>query len=148
MIVDKINADLKTAMLAGDRQTVDVLKSLKTALQYQRVSKGADSELSEDETIAAIKKEHKKRLDAVEMYKSANQSERMKAELAESKIIENYLPAALSEEEVIKLAEQAISSYENPSIKDMGELISKVKKASNNTADGAIIAKIIRERLV
>lgn len=147
MVIDTINADLKIALLAGNRQAVDVLKSLKTALQYGQVEKGAGSQLSEGESMAAIKKEYKKRQDAANLYKTAGQQKRASDELAEAEIIKKYLPEAMSPENITKLVENAITKLSEPSMKDMGKVISEVMQASNNTADGALVAKITRERL-
>lgn len=147
MLKDDINADLKIAMLAHNKDEVEVLKGLKTAIQYVEVAAGSTGELNESQILDVLKKEQKKRLDAADLYKKANDTMRSEKELTESKIIEKYLPQMMSQEEVEELVNQAISEIGAADQKMMGQIIAKVKQASEGRADGATIASIVKGKI-
>jgi len=147
MIIDVINKDLKTAMLAGDKPQVEVLKGLKTALQYKAVSKGAGVQLTEEESLATLKKEQKKRLETAEIYQKANDSDRANQELYEKSLIDKYLPASMSEDALRAVIDEQIHKLGGLDNKNMGQIIGAAKKAAGPTADGGMIAKLVKERL-
>lgn len=147
MKIDDINKDLKTAMLSGDKQLVEVLKGLKTAIQYLAVSKGVDNPPSEDEVIGLMKKEQKKRVEAAELYKKANESERTAKELYEKQIIAKYLPDEASEDELQKIIDVEISKIGGLDSKNMGQIIGAVKQVCGPAADGSLIAQLVKGRL-
>lgn len=147
MIIDTINNDLKTAMLAGDKPLVEVLKGIKTAIQYLSVSKGVDNTPSEDEIIGTLKKEQKKRSDAAELYQRANDAERSDKELYEKEIIAKYLPAAMTYEQLNEAVDREINKLGGLDNKNMGQVIGAVKQACGPAADGAVIAKLVKEKL-
>ena len=145
---EQLERDLKTALLAGDKQTVETLKGLKSAIQYEAVSKKVKPQDLDDSQIeAVVTREAKKRQEAAELYKNAGESERAQKELSEKEILSRYLPDQMSEDEVQKLVEVELAKIENPSIKDMGMVIAAVKAKTAGAADGALIAKLVRERL-
>lgn len=147
MIQDKIDQDLKTAMLARDEQLVLTLRGLKSALQYQAVAKGADSSLDESEVISVLQKEAKKRQEAAELYKKGQKSEQEEKELAEKAIIEKYLPEQLSEEELKKIIDHVEEKTGGLSRENMGKAIGIVKEKTAGRANGAAIASLIRSRI-
>ncbi len=148
---DKIAQDLKTAMLAKDELRVSVLRSLKSAFTYAKVAPGAavDSvgHLSEDLVLTILAREAKKRQEGADGFRQAGQSDQVDKELAEKAIIDAYLPAKLSKDEVRKLVEQAALQYSELSPKVMGQLITTVKQQAGPSADGAFIAQLVKERL-
>lgn len=146
-IKEQINADLKQAMLARDSALVEVLRGVKSAFQYFAVESGPDTELSEEQILSVLKKESKKRSEAANLYEKAGDSTRQEKELYEKDVIQKYLPEELSEEEVLKLVEAAISEIGSIEQKNMGQVIGKVKQASGGLADGAVIARLVKERL-
>lgn len=146
-IKDQINADLKQAMLAKDPALVEVLRGVKSALQYFAVETGPDTELSEEQILSVLKKESKKRLEAASLYEKAGDNTRQKKELYEKDVIQKYLPEELSEEEIQKMVETAISEIGSLEQQNMGQVIGKVKQASGGMADGAVIARLVKERL-
>lgn len=147
MIQDKIDQDLKTAMLARDEQLVLTLRGLKSALQYQAVAKGADSSLDESEVISVLQREAKKRQEAAELYKKGQKSEQEEKELAEKAIIEKYLPEQLSEEELKKIIDHVEEETGGLSRENMGRAIGIVKEKTAGRANGAVIASLIRSRI-
>lgn len=144
-MLDKINQDLKTAMLGGDKRLVEVLKSLKTAVQYAKVALGED--LSEDAIVTVFQKEQKKRQDALDLYMKAGDKDRSEQELYEKEVIARYLPVQLSEQEIEQLVDKAMSEFDEPSMKNMGQIIGLVKKFSGPAADGSTISRIVRGKL-
>lgn len=149
MIKAEINKDLKAAMLSGDKQLVDALRVIKSAILYKEVAENKREEgLDEDIVVAVLKKEQKSRKDAIELYEKANESERAAQEKYELGVIAGYLPEELSEEAV---RESVISALKELSIdkleqRDMGRVIGQVRKNAP-TADGGLVAKIIKEMI-
>ena len=146
-----LQADIKTSMLARDAFTTDVLKGLKTAIQYEEVAKSKREEgLPDDEILAVFKKESKKRQDSVDMYiKGGNQAQADK-ETKEKAIIDAYLPAQLSEDQVNSLINQTLTELNitEPTKQDMGRIMGAVKSIAGPNLDGATLARLVTNRLV
>lgn len=146
-IKERINVDLKTAMLAGNKEEVTVLRGLKSAILYSEVSNGTrEKGLSNDEVVAVFRKEAKKRQESADLYKRGNNTEKHEAELREKVIIEKYLPATMSEDDTRALVRSAVDEI-GGDIKNMGQIIGLVKKNSNGNADGALVAHLVKEEL-
>lgn len=146
-LIDKLDRDLKSAMLAGDKKLVLVLKGIKNSIQYAKVEKGAGSELSDEALTQLLQKESKKRADAGRIYEQAGDPQRAEAEGYEKEVIDSYLPEPLNEEEIDKLAEQSIEELEASGPQDMGKVIASVREKSEGRADGSTIARIVKGRL-
>lgn len=147
-IKSQIEKDLKAAMLGGDKQTTTTLRGLKSAIQYAEVAAGQkDSGFDNEAVTAVLSKEAKKRQDAIELYEKANQADRAQAEAAEKVIIEQYLPAQLSDEELGALVDKAITETGAQGPQAMGQVIGAVKQQSAGQADGGRIAQLVKERL-
>lgn len=145
---DLISQDLKQAMLAKDAHKVSVLRSLKSAFTYAKVAPGADPEgLSDEAVLAIVAKEAKKRQESADSFRQAGQEDRAAEELAEKAIIDAYLPAQLSEDELKTLVDKAVGALDEISPKAMGHVIGTVKQQAGPAADGALIAKLVKERL-
>jgi uncharacterized protein len=147
-VQQQLEQDLKTAMLAGDTQRVTVLRSLKSAITYAKVAgKNKVDTLSDAEVLQIFAKEAKKRQESADGFRAGGNQQSAADELAEKAIIEAYLPPALSETEVIKLIDQAITKLPEKSPRAMGQIIAEVKVTSEGRAEGALIAKLVKERL-
>ena len=143
-----IDNDLKTALLGGDRFKGDVLRNLKAAILNEEVAAGKRDEGLDDETIEKIiAREVKKRAESAAIYESAGRPELVMNEKAEAEILEAYLPEQVSEEniKVVIAAKILEMGAEGPAA--MGQVIGAVKKEFGNTADGAVIAKLVKEAL-
>ena len=146
-IKNRINDDLKQAMLSGDKTLVTTLRGLKSSILYAEVSEGArDTGLVDEKIVAILQKEAKKRQESADLYKKGGNTDRQQAELAEKQIIGHYLPEQLSEDAINKLVDGAIEKIGQDQQK-MGQIIGMVKFESGGNADGALIAKIVKERL-
>lgn len=151
MLVDQINQDLKSAMLARDELKVSTLRSLKSALTYAAVddkAKGGSGELSEEVVIQQVlAHESKKRQDSADAYVSAGAPERSDKELAEKKIIDAYLPAQLTDDELLGLVNRVIEEIGSTEKSQMGPIIGKVKRLAEGKADGGRIAEFVKSKL-
>ncbi len=144
----RLNDDVKAAMLAHDALRLDTLRGLKSAILYAEVAAGKREEgLNEQEIEALFAKEAKKRQESADLYVQGGASDKAEKELTEKRIVEEYLPAQMSDEEITELVEKAIGEIGATDPRAMGQVIGKVKQAAGNTADGAVIARIVKEKL-
>ena len=144
----QIENDLKAALLSGDRFRTDVLRGLKAVILNEEVAKGKREEGLDDSTVQQlIAKEVKKRLDSATQYAEANRPELVEAEEAEAKIIEEYLPEQLSEDEIQKVVAETIATLGASGPQAMGQVIGAVKGKLGSTADGSVIARLVKEAL-
>lgn len=147
-IAQQIERDLKTALLAGDKTKAETLRGLKSAILNETIAQNArDSGLSDEQIQKILAGEAKKRQEAADLYKQGGSEERASAELAEKTIIEAYLPAQMDEAEVAKLVDEAIAQAGQPTMADMGRIIGAVRAQAGPQADGALIAKLVKEKL-
>lgn len=145
---EQIERDLKAALLGGDKKKVETLRVIKSAVLNEAIAKGArDSGLSDDQIQAVLARESKKRSEAAELYQKANASDRASAELAEKAIIDSYLPAQLSEAEIAELVSAEVDKLDKPTQGDMGRIIGAVRAKAGASADGALIARLVKEKL-
>lgn len=148
MLEQQIEQDLKTALLAGDSRRVMTLRGLKSALLYAKVAAGKrESGLTDDEVVALLSKEAKKRQESADFYVQGGSQERADAELAEKVIIEAYLPAQLSDDELMVIVDDVIAASGATGAQQMGLVIGQVRAKAGPGADGSVIARIVKERL-
>ena len=143
----QIDGDIKTAMLAGEKTLVTTLRGLKSAILNVEVAKGLrETGLPDSEITDILAKEAKKRQESADMYIQGNSKERADAELQEKAIIERYLPKQLSEQEIQQIINEVTAEL-GTSVQQMGQIIGAVKAKTSGSADGAIIAKLVKEKL-
>ena len=144
----QIEADLKTALLGGDRFSAEVLRGLKAVILDEEVKQGKREDGLDDETIEKlIVREVKKRQDSATQYEAAGRPELTEAERAESKVIEGYLPQQSSEEDIKKVIDETIAAMGVSGMAAMGQVIGAVKAKLGNAADGGTIARLVKESL-
>ena len=144
----KLEQDLKTAMLTGDQTRVLTLRSIKAAVLNEEVAKGLrDQGLSDPEITAILVKESKKRQESADLYRQGHDEARTNQELAEKAIIDSYLPQPLSETQLREVVDKIIQSTGVHDLSMMGNIIGQVKQQVGASADGATIARIVKERL-
>ncbi len=147
-IQSQIEADLKSALLAGDKTIVETLRTVKSALQNEAISSGSqDSGLSDEAAQKILAHEAKKRTEAAEIYQKAGAGDRAQAELAEKAIIEKFLPAQMDEAAIEEIVRQEIAKLPAPTMADMGKTIGAVKAQTGAQADGAVIARLVKQAL-
>jgi uncharacterized protein YqeY len=146
-LIDQINADLKTAMLARDEFTTTTLRGLKSAIGYEEVAKGKrDTGLTDDEILAVTQKQVKQRDDAIALYEQAGDSNRADKETKEREILSQYLPTPLTDDELRDIIDRTIADG-GFTASDMGRVIGAVKAAAGARADGGRIAAMVKELL-
>lgn len=146
---DRLSKDIKEAMLARQSQRVSVLRSIKSSLQYYKVANNLsrDDMLADSDAEGVLAKEVKKRQESADLYVKGGNQTKADGELAEKAIIEQYLPEQLSEDQIQSLIDQAIAEIKPDGIKDMGQVIGAVKQKAGSSADGAVIARLVKASL-
>ncbi len=140
---DQINQDLKAAMLEGKKEKVETLKMVKTALQMAAIEVGG--ELSDEDAIKIVKKESKKRTESAEMFEKGGNAEKAEHERREKEVIDTYLPEQMSEDQIVAIVDEVLSSMDNP---DMGRVMGSVMQKVAGQADGGLVSKVVKEKLV
>ena len=141
---DLIATDLKEAMKNGDKFTLSVLRMLKSALQMEQISK--KHELDDEEILAVIKKQVKVRKDSLLEYEKYNKEDLVASLKQEIEILDKYLPAEMTEEEIDKVIEEVFALLNPTSMKDMGGIMKELNARITN-ADMSLVSKKVRERL-
>jgi uncharacterized protein YqeY len=145
---DKLEQDLKAAMLAGDRRKVSVLRGIKAVLLNVKVATSKrESGLSDAEIQTQLAKQAKQRQESADLFKQGGNQTKADDELAEKVIIESYLPTQLSEDEINQLIDDAIVQTGASSPAAMGQVIGQVKAKAGAAADGSFIARLAKEKL-
>jgi uncharacterized protein YqeY len=139
-ILERVQADTRAAMKAGERERVGVLRMLASALQQ-------DAKLGQDDELAVVRRERKKRLEAAEAFRKGGSQDRASAEESEAELIEAYLPEQLSDDELSQLVSGAIEEAEASEPGEMGKVMSLVMPRVQGRADGKRVSAAVRERL-
>ena len=143
---EKINADIKVAMLAKEKEKLEALRAVKSAVLLAKSEK-IGVELSEEIELKLLQKLVKQRRDAAEIYKQQIRSDLADSELFQADVIEYYLPDQLSPDEVRVVLKQIASEIGVASIKDMGKLIGAASQKLAGQADGKLISTLVKELL-
>lgn len=144
MTVSNLQDDLKSAQLEKQELRVSTLRLLLSEIHNLEIQKG--SELSDTDVISVIQREAKKRKEAIEAFKIGGREEQAQKEEAELKILEEYLPAQLSNEELTEIINQVIS--EALTNKDMGAIMKIVMEKVAGRADGGTVSNLVRQKLL
>lgn len=139
-ILERVQADTRSAMKAGERDRVAMLRMIASSLQQ-------DAKLGEGDPVALLQHERKKRNEAAEAYEKAGRAEQAGAERAEVELIDGYLPEQISDAELDSLISNAIETTGASSMKDMGMVIGLVMRGVEGRADGKRVSTAVRERL-
>lgn len=142
---DKVKKDLIEAMKSQDKFKLDCIRMLKSAIQNETIS--AMHDLSDDEVIAVIKREVKKRVSSIEEYKKYNKMEVVESLEKEIEILSEYLPEEMSDEELTKIIDETITELNASTMKDMGNVIKTVGSKVGARADMSKVSKIVKEKL-
>jgi len=146
-LLEKINADLTTALKAKDETLVSVLRMLKSAVQYKSVEGSARKELSDGEVLDVLAKQAKQRRESIDAFLKGGREDLADKEKAELAVIERYLPARLPEEEILKAVADAIASTGAASVKDIGKVMAAVTPVLKGKADMGKVSALVRARL-
>lgn len=142
---DKINAEIKTAMLARDKARLEVLRDVKSKLLMEATS--GNGEASDETAIKICMKLHKQRMETYEIYKAQNREDLAADELFQAKVIEEFLPKMMSEEEVKAEVNAAVASTGAAGPQDIGKVMGVLSSKLAGKADGKLIASLVKEAL-
>lgn len=142
----RINADIKSAMLAKDKERLESLRAIKSELLLIKTSKSGE-EITEREEIQTLQRLVKQRKESALTYKEKNRQELYEVEISQSKIIEKYLPEQLSTEEIRRALEAIVKEQGSTSSKDMGKIMGAAQKQFAGKADNKIVSQIVKELL-
>ncbi|MBL9132216.1 MAG: GatB/YqeY domain-containing protein [Verrucomicrobiaceae bacterium] len=144
----QLSEDIKTAMKARDTITLETVRALKSALKYGAIEKlGAEGDLADSDALNVVRKEIKKRQDSVASYEQAKRQDLADKEKAEIAVLEKYLPAAMSAEELTRLVETVIAELGATSKKEMGSVMKALQERSAGRADGKTLSSEVAKRL-
>ena len=139
-VLEQVQADVRTAMKAGDRGRAGALRMIVDSLQK-------DAKLGDGDEVAVLQRERKKRAEAADAYAEAGRDEQAGAERFEAELIEAYLPQQLSDEELGELVDAAIGETGADEQKQMGQVMSALMPKLGGRADGKRVSAAVRERL-
>lgn len=146
-ITVQITEDIKTAMKARDKDVLETLRSIKSALHLAKTEKAQDYELTGEEELKVVQKLYKQRKESAETYKSQNREDLYAKEMAEAKVIEKYLPEPMSEAELTNALKEIIAKVGAHSPQDMGKVMGVATKELAGKADGKTISSKVKELL-
>src|SRR3989339_541625 len=148
MIANTLTQKIGEAMKARDAIRLSTLRMLSSAFNYEKIAK--QHELNDEEELSVVRKEAKKRKEAIDAYEKVTDKEsvreRIDQETKELAILQEYLPPEISQDEIIKLVDAAILELKVSSISDMGKVIGLVKSKSPGV-DGSTLAEIVKQKL-
>ncbi len=142
-----INQDIKLAMLAKDKKTLEALRAVKAAILLAKTDKGTGGEVAEDTEMKILQKLVKQRRESAELYKSQNRDDLVEEELFQMSAIEKYLPEQMNEDDIRKIVQEIITETGGSSMKDMGRTMGMASKKLAGQADNKLVAQIVRELL-
>ena len=144
-LVDKIQKDMYKAMKEKEKERINALRNIIGKLKYRYIDKR--DKLTEQEEIKVIQSLAKQRRESIEMYKQGGRNDLVETETKELSIIEEYLPQAMSEEEVRRLVRETVKETGAESMSDLGKVMPLVMKKGAGKVDGKIAQEILKELL-
>lgn len=145
---EKISEDLKAAMKNGDKLRLETLRTLRAALMEKEIAlRGERKELTPDDEIATLNSAAKKRRESIEQFQAAGRMELVEQETAELKIIQEYLPKQMGQEEIKSVIEEIVKTTGASSAADFGKVMPQVMKQLKSKADGKVIQELVKKRL-
>lgn len=148
MLKQQLKDQLKEAMLAKDSLRTSVIRFVLSGVTYYEIQKGgAGYEATDEDVMAVINKEVKQRKDSIEQFQNAGRQDLVDKEQAELSILETYLPEQMSEEEVKKFVDEAVTTTGASSPSDMGKVMASLMPKVKGKADGSLVSRLVREAL-
>jgi uncharacterized protein YqeY len=139
-VLEQVQSDVRTAMKARERERASALRLVVDVLQQ-------DAKLGKGDEVAVLQRERKKRVEAAEAFEGAGRTEQAAAERFEAELIEGYLPAQLSDEELEALVDEAIAETGATTMKQMGQVMGLLQPKIGGRADGKRVSGAVRQRL-
>ncbi|MDB5018537.1 MAG: Yqey-like protein [Mucilaginibacter sp.] len=146
-LINQVDQDIKQAMLAKQADRLRGLRAIKSALLLARTEKGAAEELTEEAEIKVLQKLIKQRKESADIYKAQNREDLYGIEMEEMRVIEPYLPAQMSHQEIETYLKELIGRVGASSVKDMGKVMGAANKELAGKADGRTISEVVKQLL-
>jgi uncharacterized protein len=143
---EKLMNDMKTAMREKDQVRLESIRFLQAAIKNREIEVRPNA-ITADDVLSVIKKMVKQRKESIEQYQSANRQDLVDKENAELKVIEGYLPAQMSKEQIEAIVVQVIAETKATSIKDMGTVMKAVIAKTAGAADNKLVSEAIKSKL-
>ena len=144
-LIDRIEGELKTAMLEKDNERRDTLRLILASLRS--AEKELQRPLHEDEELQVLQRERKRRVESIEAFESAGRDEQAAKEQAELEVLEEFMPEPLSDDELDRIVDDAIAENKATSMRDMGRVMADVMPQIAGRADGSAVGQLVREKL-
>ncbi|MCH5463584.1 GatB/YqeY domain-containing protein [Levilactobacillus tujiorum] len=141
----QLNTDLKTAMKAHDKLSLNVIRMMKASLTNEKVKQGHD--LTPDEELTVVSRELKQRKESMEEFAKGNRDDLVEGVKAEIAIVEKYAPKQMSEDEIAKIVADSIAKVSASGMGDFGKVMGVVMPQVKGKADGAIVNKTVKAQL-
>jgi uncharacterized protein YqeY len=144
-IAERIDEDLVKAQKSKDTLRLSALRMIKSELRYKEIDKRKT--LSDEETVAVLSTMAKRHRDSIEQFKTGNRSELVAKEEAELKVVQDYLPQQLSEDELSKLVDQSISESDAKGKSDLGKVMKQIMPKVKGRVDGKLLNQLVTAKL-
>jgi uncharacterized protein YqeY len=144
-LIGRLEDELKQAMVARDVARRDALRLILSSLRS--AEKELQRPLHDDEELQVLQRERKRRLEAAEAFRGAGREEQAQSEEQELAVLEEFMPAPLSEEELEEIIDDAIAEVGATSIRDLGRVMADVMPQVSGRADGSVVSQLVREKL-
>jgi hypothetical protein len=146
-ILEQIESSIKEALKNKEKERLEALRSVKSALWKAKTEKGANQQLSEEKEIQVLQKQLKQRKESAEIYEQQNRKELAEAERKEAAVIEEFLPEPISDEELTSIIKGIIEETGASSMKDMGKVMGIANRQLAGKAEGKVIADKVKSLL-
>jgi uncharacterized protein len=144
-MIQRLEEELRQARLARDEPRRDALSLLLSSLRA--AEKDLQRELTEEEELQVLQRERKRRVEAAEAFRNGGREEQAAAEESELAVLEEFMPAQLSEEELEEIVDDAIAEVGATSMRDLGRVMKDVMPQVAGRADGSMVSQLVREKL-
>jgi hypothetical protein len=144
-LIDRIEAELKTAMLDKDKERRDALRLILTSLRSSE--KDLQRPLSDDEELQVLQRERKRRIEAAEAFRAGGREEQAEKEEQELEVLKEFMPEPLSEEDLEDIIDDVIAEVGATSLNQLGRVMADVMPQVAGRADGSIVSQLVREKL-
>jgi uncharacterized protein len=144
-LIVRLEDELKQAMVARDEERRDALRLILSSLRS--AEKELQRPLHDDEELQVLQRERKRRLEAAEAFRGAGREEQASGEERELAVLEEFMPAPMSEDELEEIIDDAIAEVGATSIRDLGRVMADVMPQVSGRADGSVVSQLVREKL-
>ncbi|MBB1078340.1 GatB/YqeY domain-containing protein [Limosilactobacillus sp. STM2_1] len=144
-LLQQLTADMVTAMKERDKETLNVVRMLKAAVQNEQIELGHD--LNSDEEVAVMAREYKQRKESLAEFENAGRDDLVEQAKKELTIVEKYMPQQLSKDDVEKIVSEVIDTLGVDSMKGFGQVMGAVMPKVKGQADGKLVNQVVKEQL-